>query len=426
MSHSIFLKDLIKKYNADPNSFTSDSMFVKSYQVGQSTYFKKVTNSSFWAIRENEALFWLVPKAKLSISEFNREAIEGVFVCRNHDSKGDGKKFTLIRPVKLELVPETGDLAFQEKGILDFGIVSDTRLTDLEYWVSETEDLLVQSLAKRIPDQFNELMKKEIEAIKSELARLDNEQHNHISSPLYFDNWVKINVEKEKLKTELRTVFTEKFALLDKFTQFVDRFTPVLCFIEQKFQQLQQDQKRTQSQPWENSGDTPPVPSKTENNVTVNAPKKVQHSDIPNDLDIGIIEFIRYFNQSSNAFIANCRSYWKTVAEDKDSFVRRYQGELGQSMCFSEHPSGVFLAVLSPVCGLDSNTYWLFPKPDQSPNEYNMDVWEICFGYDKSNHNHKQYLKKQLIYPAKLIRVENKPRFEMVASGKINFILNSV
>ena len=134
-------------------------------------------------------------------------------------------------------------------------------------------------------------------------------------------------------------------------------------------------------------------------------------------MDEDVIKFIKFFNDSPNTFSAECRNFWKSVAEDRESFVNRYQGELGQPIYFSQHPSGTFFAIQTPVSGFNSNTYWLFPKPDASPNEYTSAIWEICFGYSKD----KKYSKIELAYPAKLVCGENRIRFEMVASGKINF-----
>jgi len=475
MSHSIFLKDLIKKYNADPNSFTSDSMFVKSYQVGQSTYFKKVTNSSFWAIRENEALFWLVPKAKLSITEFNRDAIEEVFVCRNHDSRNDGKKFTLIRPVKLELVPKTSDLAFQEKGILDFGTVSETRLTDIEYWVSETEDILVQSLAERITDQFNESMKKEIEAIKLKLARIDDEQHKRKDSG-------KLNEEVNKLENKFNeynlynqsrnrdvidlqnqldkltlsnqkqdedfsalkksldeltqsdtsqnsqikdiiknltvlvselypesNTYQEKFALLDKFTQFVDRFTPILVHVEAI---LQKEQKRTQSQTWESSTDTKPVRSKMETNVAVNAPKKVRHSDMPRE----IVQMVEIFNTNALDFTYRYQNISVSVAEELKSSIERLKGD-EQQIYFEAHNAGSFMAVMDDPRNLNCEVYWLVPKPNTKPNEFKCELWEKLFGYEGQS-----FTRYKLVAPAKISLLDDRRRYILDCVGEITFI----
>jgi len=452
MSHSIFLKDLIKKYNADPNSFTSDSMFVKSYQVGQSTYFKKVTNSSFWAIRENEALFWLVPKSKLSITEFNLDAIEKVFICRNHDSKSDGKKFILIRPVKLELVPETGDLAFQEKGILDFGMVSETRLTDLEYWVGETEDILFQSVFQRLIAEINNSIPKEIKSLRTALDKLENQQKEQAISSLNdcleFDKKIEKLKHSERqnlknLKTDLQNDFEQEIQkqirqIDNQFMQRVndinENFTSSLDRINQFLSKLSENSKQIAKNSPEESD--PKIDTTLSNEgleilpIQETSVKPSPDNEIPienyvaidkvqqQELNTEIIQVIENFNSYSRNFAQTYRHLYAVVAESRISSINRFQGQFDQPVYLEKHNAGSFLAIPEHA-GFSVSTpiYWLFPKPGTKPNEFSREIWSLLFGYE--GQNLRQY---KLILPAKLVCEDDRNQFRLEAAGEIEFI----
>ena len=175
MSYSAFLKSLIKDYNKQPSDLASVSMAVTSDQSGELVYFKTRSNGNFWAIRENDEIFWLVPTSKFSINEYSRLALQRFFECRNYSENGT-KKFVLIRPAKLECIPNSDNLEYKEKGILDFGEISGKKLTDLEYWVSETEDVLFQSLLQKVSTEFNNSIKEDLKAVKLSLAQLESRQ----------------------------------------------------------------------------------------------------------------------------------------------------------------------------------------------------------------------------------------------------------
>ena len=200
----------------------------------------------------------------------------------------------------------------------------------------------------------------------------------------------------------------EKFALLDKLSQFVDRFTPVLAHIEAT---LQQKQKRTQSPPWENGAGTTPVLSNNETNVAVNAPKKVQQSDMPRS----IVQMVEIFNTNAATFNHNYKSYSVTVAEQEKSAVGRFQGEK-QQIYFETHNAGKFIAVIDNPNDLNSNVYWLVPKPDSRPTEFNQELWNMLFGYDGQS-----FTRYTLVLPAKISSVEERKRFVLECVGEIDF-----
>ena len=221
MLYSQFLAELVKRYNYEPQVIEKDSLTVTSEQLGNYIYFKGANNGSFWASRETELVFWLVPTSSFSIDEFNLITLEKFFECRNYSDRNN-KKFALIRPAKLELIPETGKLLYQEKGILDFGEISKKKLTDLEYWVSETEDILIQSLAEKIAAQFNDSVNREIATIKENLANLEEQQKTHISSPSYFDNWIKIDKVIKDFKSNLQIAFDRLKTLSNKLDSTIE------------------------------------------------------------------------------------------------------------------------------------------------------------------------------------------------------------
>ena len=231
MSYSTFLKDLIKSYNSYPSSIESASLIVTNDELGKLWYFKSASNGSFWAIRENEATFWLVPKSEFGITEFNRLTVKRFFECRNY--KDDSSKFVLIRPARLELIPETDNLAYQEKGILEFDLTLSKRSTDLEYWVSETEDVLFHSLLQKVSTEFNNSIKEDLEAVKLSLAQLESRQNTQNEEDFLLDlDWLE-PIENPKhsedeslalLKNELQQNLENSIAnLQDKLSREINQ-----------------------------------------------------------------------------------------------------------------------------------------------------------------------------------------------------------
>ena len=196
--------------------------------------------------------------------------------------------------------------------------------------------------------------------------------------------------------------------IINQLRQFADRFTPVLVHIESK---VQQEQKRTQTQTWENSGGTPSVVSKTETNAAVYAAKKVRHSDMPRD----IVQMVEIFNNNASDFTYRYQNCSVAVAEERKSSIERFQGD-EQQIYFEAHNAGSFFAVMDNPRNIDCEIYWLVPKPNTKPNEFKGELWKKLFGYEGQN-----CTRYKLVAPAKISNLENGKRFILDCAGEIDF-----
>ena len=138
-----------------------------------------------------------------------------------------------------------------------------------------------------------------------------------------------------------------------------------------------------------------------------------------NDLDRAVREIVKIFNESANTFTYSYRNIYVTVSEDKETNVNRITGQGNKPILFQKHDAGSFVALPEIIndSHVNAEIYWLFPKPDSTPGEYNTGVWKILFGYQDQD-----FSRYKIIYPAKLQIVSERTRFQLLASGEIEFI----
>ncbi len=270
----------------------------------------------------------------------------------------------------------------------------------------------------------------------------------------YYNDWLEFDKKIEKLKhserqnlknlrTDLQNDFEQEIQkqvrqIDNQFTQRVndinENFTLSLDRIKQFISKLSENPKQTTENPPKERDpkiDTTLSNEGLETLLTQEHSVKTSHdNEIPiqnyaaidkvqqQELNIEIIEVIKVFNSSSRNFIQTYRHLYAAVAEHRISFKNRFLAGLDQTVYLERHAAGKFLAIPEHAdFSVSTSIYWLFPKPEAKPNEFNMEIWKLLFDCD--GNNFRQY---KLILPAKLVCVDDRQQFRLEAAGKIEFI----
>ena len=124
-TNNITQANIVEKYNENPANLSSDtevletteSIEIRRLGVSQRPVLEKVRRNqgNYWVINV-EGIPYLVPKAKLRVTEHIFSTLNILFDCHNY--RNDYTKFTLIKPAEVSKSGENWEL--KEKGILKF------------------------------------------------------------------------------------------------------------------------------------------------------------------------------------------------------------------------------------------------------------------------------------------------------------------
>ena len=117
--------NIVDVYNQNPASLSSDIEVLETTEsienrrlgVSQRPVIEKVRKNqgNYWVVNV-EGIYYLVPKAKLRVTEHTFSTLNILFDC--HDYRDDYTKFTLIKPAEVSKSGDNWEL--KEKGILEF------------------------------------------------------------------------------------------------------------------------------------------------------------------------------------------------------------------------------------------------------------------------------------------------------------------
>jgi myosin heavy subunit len=119
-------KDLVKRYNEDPKSFSDNVEVVSETEesinqrrLGTSkAILEKNRRGNYWILRESGCEY-MVPKDKLKINEHNYNTVEALFECLDYQA-GSSSNFQLVKPAKVSFLTGSEKWQLEERGILQF------------------------------------------------------------------------------------------------------------------------------------------------------------------------------------------------------------------------------------------------------------------------------------------------------------------